>query len=81
MRMPLACSKQMAAGKPAVATRVGRIPSLVLQNSDGLLVEPRDTLAFEMRFFGSSPNRDFRLQIGRAGQRFVGEQFRSGHGR
>jgi glycosyltransferase involved in cell wall biosynthesis len=73
--MPLSLLEAMAAGKPAVATRVGAISSLVLQNQTGLLVEPRDTLGLRDAVLRLIYEPGLRLQIGRAGQRFVSEQF------
>jgi len=73
--MPLALLEAMAAGKPVVATPVGAIPSLILQNQTGLLVEPRDTLALRDALLRLIDEPRLRLQIGQAGQRLVTEQF------
>lgn len=42
---PLAVMEYMAAGKPVVATRVGGVPDLIEEGEQGLLVEPRDSVA------------------------------------
>jgi glycosyltransferase involved in cell wall biosynthesis len=43
--LPYALLESMAAGVPAVATRVGAIPDLVEDGVDGMLIEPRSAAA------------------------------------
>jgi glycosyltransferase involved in cell wall biosynthesis len=44
--MPLAVLEWMAAGKAIVASRVGGIPSILADGTEGVLVQPGDELAF-----------------------------------
>ncbi|MCG8430247.1 MAG: glycosyltransferase, partial [Candidatus Omnitrophica bacterium] len=41
--LPIALLEAMAAGVPAVATRVGNVPQVIRHNEDGILVPPGDS--------------------------------------
>jgi glycosyltransferase involved in cell wall biosynthesis len=43
--LPLAVLEAMAAGRPVVASRIGGLPELVINDRTGLLVEPGDHIA------------------------------------
>jgi len=45
--MPMALLEAMAAGTPVIASRVGAIPTIVIPNQTGLLVEPGDVRSLE----------------------------------
>ncbi|HEY3329602.1 MAG TPA: glycosyltransferase family 4 protein [Capsulimonadaceae bacterium] len=64
----------MAAGKAVVASRVGGVPEIVLDNEVGILVEAEDvdSMASALRSVASSD--DLRLKLGKAG-RARAEQF------
>jgi glycogen(starch) synthase len=64
-----------AAGKPAVATRVGGIPEVVVDGKTGFLVEPEDVegLADRVQFLVDNPVA--RIAIGRDASKHVAEKF------
>jgi glycosyltransferase involved in cell wall biosynthesis len=76
--MPLAVLEWMAAGKAIVASRVGGIPSMLEDGREGVLVPPRDYLAFaeEIARLLDDPNE--RRRLGEAAQRRQRDEFRFG---
>jgi len=65
----------MACGLPAVATRVGGTPEVLLEGETGLLVPPRDPAALAQAILriGRDPERG--LRMGRAGRERVEQHF------
>lgn len=65
----------MAAGKPRIATRVGGIPTVVMDGEDGILVESEDVdgVASALSRLMSSP--DLRRRLGAAGARRIEREF------
>lgn len=63
----LSIMEAMACGKPVVATKVGGIPELVKNNSNGCLVNPGDTAALARRIIRLLKNRDDAEEMGREG--------------
>jgi glycosyltransferase involved in cell wall biosynthesis len=71
----MVAAEAMACGVPVVASRIGAIPEVVLDEETGLLVEPGDPvdLASKLRLLLGDPVR--RRCLGRAGTRHV-QQYR-----
>ena len=63
--LPVALLEAMAAGLPAVATRVGAIPDVIADGSDGLLVAPRDVQALAAALRRLVGDAELRDRIGR----------------
>lgn len=63
--LPLALLEAMAAGKPAVAARVGGVPELVSHGQDGLLVEPGDVEGLADAMTALASNAELRENLGR----------------
>jgi glycosyltransferase involved in cell wall biosynthesis len=74
----IAALNAMAAGLPVVATSVGGIPELVVDEETGWLVPPRDSeaLAGRLRLLLSNPEQ--RLRMGAAGYARVCDHFSVG---
>jgi glycosyltransferase involved in cell wall biosynthesis len=58
----------MAAGKPAVASRAGGIPEVLVDGGTGFLVEPRDHHAMAERLVSLLEDERLRVRMGTAGQ-------------
>jgi glycosyltransferase involved in cell wall biosynthesis len=76
--LPLAIIEAMLASRPVVASRVGGVPEVVLDERTGLLVRPADpdSLAGALRRLLESPDR--REHMGRAGRRLARQEFSAG---
>ena len=74
--MPLAVLEWMAAGKAIVASRVGGIPAILEDGQDGVLVPPRDYVAFAGEIARLLDDPRERRRLGEAAQRRQREQFR-----
>jgi glycosyltransferase involved in cell wall biosynthesis len=74
--MPLAVLEWMAAGKAIVASRVGGIPSILEDDHEGLLVPPRDFVAFADAIARLLDDPVERRRLGEAAQRRQREEFR-----
>jgi glycosyltransferase involved in cell wall biosynthesis len=72
---PLSVLEYMAAGKPVVATRVGGVPDLVRDGSEGLLVEPRDPAAFAAAVSRLVADAELRRRMGESARRRQREEF------
>ena len=65
----------MAYGKPIVATRVGGIPELVVDNESGFLVERGDSGAVAEGILKLVRDSDLRQRMGRAGLEMATRSF------
>jgi glycosyltransferase involved in cell wall biosynthesis len=72
---PVSVIEALAAGRPAVATRVGGVPDVIRDGIDGFLVEAGDTetLAARLGELASDPER--RREMGSAGQTRVLDRY------
>ncbi|WP_417448406.1 glycosyltransferase [Idiomarina abyssalis] len=73
--LPIALLESMAAGIPSVTTRVGGIPSAVIDDKTGCLVDPRDQdkYALALRYLFENPN--VRREMGEAAFNLVRKNF------
>jgi glycosyltransferase involved in cell wall biosynthesis len=76
--LPVAILEAMASAVPVVATRVGGIPELVLDEESGLLVAPDDPRALAAALERLFAADDLRVRLGRGGARRVERHFESG---
>jgi glycosyltransferase involved in cell wall biosynthesis len=69
--MPMTLLEAMAAGVPAIATRVGAVPSIIDHQETGVLVEPGriEPLQYGLEHLLETP--ELRLRLGRNGQAWV----------
>lgn len=73
--LPLTILEAMAAGKPVVATRVGGIPEVVMDEKTGLLVPPQNPQALARAVATLLSNRNRAKEMGQHGQQRVLERF------
>lgn len=73
--MPMTVLEALAAGKPVIATAVGAIPQLVLNNRTGLLVRPCDVTGLANSMARLLSDTGLRQQVGRDGQAWVSHHF------
>jgi glycosyltransferase involved in cell wall biosynthesis len=71
----LVALEAMAMGKPVVATRVGGLQDIVLDDETGLLVEPGDELALGAALARLVADDDLRRRLGEAGRRRASAHF------
>lgn len=65
----------LAMEKAVVATRVGGIPDLIKDGDNGFLVEPHNPEILAKKIKELIQNRDLREKFGKAGRKFVSENF------
>ena len=65
---PIAMLEAMAAGCPVVATKVGGVPEIIIEEKNGLLAEPEDSDSLALKILKLVENNDLRDNIGRAGK-------------
>ena len=72
---PLSILEAMAAGLPTVATAVGGVPSLLADETGGVLVQPGDAEGFSKAIGSLLGNRQLRESMGAAAARRAREHF------
>ncbi len=72
---PLVALEAMACGLPVVATRVGGLPEIIQDGTDGRLVPPGDAAALADAVEPLLADRDLAARIGTAARRAVVERF------
>ena len=73
--LPISLLEAMALAKPVVCTRVGGIPSVVLDQREGLLAPPDDAEAMAELLLTLSRDAALRQRMGQAGQRRVRAEY------
>jgi len=68
-------AEAMAFGKPVIATRVGGIPELIVDDGPGVLVERGDSSEVAERIIRLLANPELARTMGRKGQQAVAEHF------
>lgn len=74
-QFPISLIEAMAAGLPAVATRVGDVPAIVSDDNRPLIVEPADEGAFAAALDSLSDRADLRRAIGLANRERAASSF------
>ncbi|HET7766808.1 MAG TPA: glycosyltransferase family 4 protein [Burkholderiales bacterium] len=69
--LPYALLESMAAGVPAIATRVGAIPDVVVDGVHGLLIPSRDAEAVALAICRLAANRELAARMGAACRRRI----------
>jgi len=72
---PLAILEALAAARPVIATRVGGIPEVIVDNYTGLLVKPGDPAGLALAIAELLSDREKAVTLGRTGQARVKEKF------
>ena len=72
---PVSVIEALAAGRPAVATRVGGVPDVVRDGVDGFLVDPGDSDALASRLAELAADPERRASMGAAGRARVVERY------
>ncbi len=72
----VAALEASSTGLPVVATKVGGVPEVVMDNKTGLLVEPRNVSELAGALEKLILNPDLREKMGRAGRAFVESDYR-----
>ena len=73
--LPRAVLEGMAAGKPVVASNVGGIPEMVIDQVTGLLVNPRDPKPIANALVKLMEDRKKSIHMGKQGRKVVREKF------
>lgn len=73
--LPIAILEAAAAALPIVATRVGGVPEVVVDNETGLLVEPEDVDGLAAAVARVAADRELRERLGRAAVAKIAESF------
>lgn len=73
--MPMALLEAMAAGKPAIATAVGEIPSIITDGVEGFLVPCGDTSALARKLLELERDEPARRRMGLAARKKIAEAF------
>jgi glycosyltransferase involved in cell wall biosynthesis len=72
---PVSVLEALAAKKPVIASNVGGIPELILDNTTGRLIEPGDSYALQEAALGLLKNADLRRFFGTRGNALVREKY------
>lgn len=73
--MPMTILEALALARPVVATQVGAVDKLVIEERTGLLVEPRDVPALSNAILRCLKNPSFARELGRTGEAHIRKSF------
>jgi glycosyltransferase involved in cell wall biosynthesis len=71
---PMVIHEAYARGKPVVATRIGSIPEIVVENVTGTLVPPGDAAALAAALADMHGDAARRIEMGRAARRYAEQE-------
>jgi len=74
---PISLLEAMACGKPVVATKVGGIPEMVINQKNGLLIRPNDPVELVNAIIYMLNNKEKAIKMGLEGAKLVYEKFRA----
>jgi glycosyltransferase involved in cell wall biosynthesis len=77
--LPNAMIEAMAVGLPVVVTRVGSIPDVVIDETNGLLVQPRDSAALATALRRLIASAELRQRLGQAAHATARTRFATEH--
>lgn len=72
---PYSLLEGAASGKPLIGSDIPGIDSIIINNENGLLVPPRDSLALSNAFVNLRDHQSLRKRFGYAGRRYVEQYF------
>ena len=73
--LPYALLEAMAARLPAIGTRVGGVPEIIVEGETGLIVPPRDSHALAAALWRLIESSDPRLRMGELGRERIVRHF------
>jgi glycosyltransferase involved in cell wall biosynthesis len=75
--MPMCLLEALASGKPAIATRVGSVPELIIGGDTGVLLEPGDASSLAASILRLLDNPEEGRRLGRNGRGLVRRKYSS----
>ena len=72
---PFAILEAQSTGLPVISTTVGGIPEFLVNNENGLLMEPGDPEQLAQRILVLLQDPEFARELGRRGRELVEEKF------
>jgi glycosyltransferase involved in cell wall biosynthesis len=76
--MPMSLLEAMAGSKPVVATRVGAVPKLVIDEETGLLLDPGDVDGLVTAILRLLEDPNLRTRLGKNGREHAAQHFSAG---
>jgi glycosyltransferase involved in cell wall biosynthesis len=73
--LPMTILEAMAASKPIIATRVGAVPSVIIDGETGWLVEPRDEVGLTQAMGKLLSERDLRQRLAQRARAHVEQNY------
>jgi glycosyltransferase involved in cell wall biosynthesis len=73
--LPMAMLEAMAVGVPVIASHVGSIPEVIIDNENGLLIDAGDIQSLSSQIQRLASDRELRKKIGTAGHKCLQEKY------